>query len=315
MPKLDCTLLTMTRPSVLDGQQGTFHLGLQRNSLGQSLGIRFVGAWGSRRIAVGEDMEHFGLLRGDCLVSLNGVKPKTPEECQYALRRLMTVNFVFQRHPSRLAELGAVLDPFEEEEERGTGLCCRRGTDEEEVTVNTLPGPSPFAPMPQFGSEQSSFTEALGDREAAECGLVRQQAPHMMLGPPDSEPGDFGLAREAAMPSERQDRPSNILLEDEPQVPAERDAGEGNPPPEETIAPRNELPPQARAAEQACAGVCCMATVEEMATVDEHMDDRKAGGCCMAPAKEVVIVEEVASPASKLRPKGHWELCDCRMII
>mmetsp|Transcript_129885 Transcript_129885/g.361912 ORF Transcript_129885/g.361912 Transcript_129885/m.361912 type:complete len:352 (+) Transcript_129885:88-1143(+) len=116
-PKTERVTLSVTRPMITDEARGEFQLSIHRVSLKQKFGLNFMaehprGSGGAPVILVSEDMPHVALTKGDRLVSVNSVSPRSVTECQQVLARSMTIQLVLKRHPHRLANLTPLLDPL-----------------------------------------------------------------------------------------------------------------------------------------------------------------------------------------------------------
>merc|ERR1719210_2662567 len=88
VPNATCQLLCVTKPEIKDLPRGLFELCIQRCSLSQKFGFTFclTSVPGQKKLlAISVDMEHFGLLRGDRLVS--GMKLSNLRDLQRVLDR------------------------------------------------------------------------------------------------------------------------------------------------------------------------------------------------------------------------------------
>jgi len=96
------TLLATARPATSDENDGTFHTRIQRTSLKQLFGISLTAEQPKEKgqrasIVVAETLPHMGLMQGDQLLLINGVKPVSGLECCRIMERCMTIRLNLRR--------------------------------------------------------------------------------------------------------------------------------------------------------------------------------------------------------------------------
>uniref|UniRef100_A0A7S4RBX8 Uncharacterized protein n=1 Tax=Alexandrium monilatum TaxID=311494 RepID=A0A7S4RBX8_9DINO len=112
-------LLSMMRPQVVDEHRGEFRLVMQRSSLTQLFGLDFATELSKRKqqpiVVLPADYPHLGLRKGDRLVSINGVQPRTLVHCQHIYDNSLNLTLIFRRNPRGLVHLSAMVERIEEE--------------------------------------------------------------------------------------------------------------------------------------------------------------------------------------------------------
>jgi len=115
-------VLAIIKPRVLDHDRLEFTLVVQRCSLAQKFGISFATDRKKEKkrednldIKVGTSVPQMGLKKGDKLVSINGVVPKSKMKCLRIYQTSLVVKMVFRRKSARkLAKLKAKVQEIEE---------------------------------------------------------------------------------------------------------------------------------------------------------------------------------------------------------
>jgi len=112
-------LLAMLRPQVINEDKGEFRLVMQRFSLTQQFGLEFVSEPSKRKpasmVVLPADFPHLGLRKGDRLISINGVEPRTLVHCQHIYDNSLNLTLIFRRNPRGLVHLSALVERIEEE--------------------------------------------------------------------------------------------------------------------------------------------------------------------------------------------------------
>jgi len=118
-PELTCQLLAITRPAFVEQAKGIFTLSIQRAALRQRFGIGFTADQnrpGSRetRIRVTEDVEYMWLRKGDRLLKVNGVHPRSWKECKRILDSSTIFRMIFYRSPYQLNDLSIQVESIDQ---------------------------------------------------------------------------------------------------------------------------------------------------------------------------------------------------------
>lgn len=97
---LELTLLKVSQPALLGGHPGHYVVKLVRTSLNQlfCLGLMAATTRDGRISAmfVSDDFPYFGISRWDRLLSINGVQPRSVEDCHIMVKNLLSLVLVLQ---------------------------------------------------------------------------------------------------------------------------------------------------------------------------------------------------------------------------
>jgi len=123
-------VLAIIKPRVLDHDRLEFTVVVQRCSLAQKFGINFSTDRKKEKkkddhldIKVGTSVPQMGLKKGDKLVSINGVVPKSKMKCLHIYQTSLVVKMVFRRKSARkLAKLKAKLQEIDQEQQVACSL-------------------------------------------------------------------------------------------------------------------------------------------------------------------------------------------------
>jgi len=119
MAKVNRSLLSVTRATIVNRKRGEFRLCLKRTSFEQSFGLpceAVLSESGSLTIIISKNMPHLALRKKDRLSVINGEKPRCRAEYSRIKNSSLSLSLIFRRHPSRLRDLVPLVQNTEDDD-------------------------------------------------------------------------------------------------------------------------------------------------------------------------------------------------------
>jgi len=139
MAKVNRSLLSVTRATIVNRKRGEFKLCLKRTSFQQSFGLpceAVLSESGSLTIIISKNMPHLALRKKDRLSVINGEKPRCRAEYSRIKNSSLSLSLVFRRDPSQLhdfvhhiQDIGEDVSEVDVQQRRTCGPCNMLGPD------------------------------------------------------------------------------------------------------------------------------------------------------------------------------------------
>lgn len=204
-------LLKVSSPIPVGAEVGRYRVRIWRKSKRQPFGIQFSSS--NNMIEIAEDLTHLGLRQFDQVISVNGMKVRTVEECMGVLRDATTLDLVLQ-HTELDGEITTV-GPATGSGWCGSRACVSRQPTSAPMSLRTLLASSQLQMLSEDGKdfqlilERKSLKQRFGVNFSAERikgGLViniAEDQPHLGLKAGDELVSVNGIAMQNSVECQR----------------------------------------------------------------------------------------------------------------